>query len=196
MSDGTVRAFLAIPPDAAWTERARPLVAALRRDLPDASWTRPESWHVTLRFLGAISPETVARIEAAAGEAAAALGPARLVARGAAVLPRRGPARVAGIALEGEGSLGDLAAAAESCARRAGIAPEAKPFRPHVTLARIRRPWPPEALARFRVAADRWELPIWPVRSFALYRSELRPEGATHAAIARWEIPAREGTLA
>ena len=196
MSDAAVRAFLAVPPDAAWSESARRLVAELRRDLPEASWTRPETWHVTLRFLGDVPPEALASISRSIAESTARLGPARLVARGAALLPPRGAARVVGIALEGEGSIGDLAAAAEACARRAGLAAETRPFHPHVTFARIRRPWPREAVARFREAADSWELPAWPVRSFALYRSELRPEGALHTAIARWELPAREGAIA
>lgn len=196
MSEPAVRAFLAIPPDAGWSETARRLLAELRRDLPDASWTRPETWHVTLRFLGDISPETLARISRWIGESAARLGPASLVARGAALLPPRGPARVAGIAFEGDGASGDLAAASEACARRAGLAAETRPFHPHVTFARIRRPWPREAVARFREAANAWELPVWPVRSFALYRSELHPRGAIHTEITRWELPAREGAIA
>lgn len=193
MSDAAVRAFLAVPPDAGWSESARRLLAGLRRDLPEASWTRPETWHVTLRFLGDVSPEALERISRSMAESAAGLGPASLIARGAAFSPPRGPARVAGIALEGKG---DLAAAAETCARRAGLGAETRPFHPHVTFARIRRPWPLEAVARFREAADSWKLPAWPVRSFALYRSELRPEGAIHTAIARWELPARQGAIA
>ena len=196
MSDAAVRAFLAVPPDGGWSESARHLLAELRRDLPEASWTRPETWHVTLRFLGDVPPETLAGISQSVAESAAGLGPASLVARGPAVFPPRGPARVVGISLEGEGSIEDLAAVAETCARRAGLAAEPRPFHPHVTFARIRRPWPREAVARFREAADSWKLPAWPVRSFALYRSELRPEGAIHTAIARWELPAREGVIA
>ena len=193
---GPVRAFLAIPPDGAWSEPAGRLLAGLRGSLPDASWTRPETWHVTVRFLGDVGPDALELFEEALGGVAAGLGPARLVRRGAAVFPSRGPARVVGVGLDGEGSLPELAAAAEACARRAGLPPENRPFHPHVTFARLRRPWPREAVARFRAAVDSWELPVWPARGFALYRSELRPEGAVHTAIARWELPAREGAFA
>jgi 2'-5' RNA ligase len=194
--EGVLRTFLAIPPDGAWSEAARRLLEDLRRSLPDASWTRPETWHVTLRFLGDVPPPALARFEAAFAEAAAGLGAARLVHRGAAFFPRRGPARVAGVALEGEGSLPEIAAAAESCARGAGQAPEERPFRPHVTFARLRRPWPRAAVERFRGAVDSWTPPIWPVRDVVLYRSELRSEGAVHTAMARWELPAAQGAIA
>ncbi len=42
-----IRAFLAIPTDGLWVESARDLVARLKESLPRASWTNPESWHLT-----------------------------------------------------------------------------------------------------------------------------------------------------
>ena len=55
-----MRAFLALPPDPAWTESARGLVAGLQPRLPPASWTRPEAWHLTLKFLGEIPADAAA----------------------------------------------------------------------------------------------------------------------------------------
>jgi 2'-5' RNA ligase len=56
-----VRVFLAVPSDPLWVDSARGLVETLRKDLPRASWTRAESWHVTLLFLGDVDEGFVGR---------------------------------------------------------------------------------------------------------------------------------------
>ena len=190
---GRVRAFLAIPPDAGWSESARALVARIRPALPDASWTRPESWHLTLRFLGEISPGVVSRFASAIAAGLERLGAGMLSTEGAVVFPPRGPARVLGVefAEDGEhGVVAEIARRAEDAARGLDLAPERRPFRPHVTFARLRRPWPGEAVARYRAEADGWEFPVWPVRSCVLYESRLAPEGAIHTPVASWALAA------
>jgi 2'-5' RNA ligase len=200
MSDGQrVRAFLAVPPDPAWSESAKALLSRLRPSLPDASWTRPESWHLTLRFLGEVSRERLAEFASRIGTAAARRAPSRLAPGGPVVFPPRGPARVLGAAFaedSGAAALAALASDAEECARAIRLEPERRPFRPHVTLARIRRPWPPDAVARFRDGLGGWSFPSWPVGACVLYESRLAPEGATHTTLGRWTLPAAEGRTA
>lgn len=193
------RAFFAIPPDAGWVESGRRLLARLRPDLPEASWTRPESWHVTLKFLGDVSRDRLAAFAAAIGEAAARLAAPALATAGAAVFPPRGPARVLAVGFEAEGgseTLSALALAAERTARELGLAPERRAFRPHVTFARLRRPWPGAAIARYRREVGGWAFPAWRVRSCVLYESRLAPDGAQHTAIGHWELSGRGGSQA
>jgi len=194
-----VRAFLAIPPDPGWVESARALTGRLRPELPEASWTRPESWHLTLRFLGELSRDRLASFGSAVGYAAGRLAAAKLVASGPLVFPPRGPARVLSVGFEanaGAEALAARAGAAESAAQAAGLAPERRPFHPHVTLARLRRVWPAEALERFRSTAKAWTFPVWTARSCVLYESRLRPEGAVHSPIAEWGLSAPQGRIA
>ena len=84
-----MRVFLAVPPDPDWIERAHALVERLRRDSPPASWTRPESWHLTLKFLGEVSEETAATFGRAIDPALAAASPGSLASGGALLLPGR-----------------------------------------------------------------------------------------------------------
>ena len=187
----SVRAFLAIPPDPGWAEASGAVVAPLRRELPEAAWTRPESWHVTLRFLGQVAPGPLEHFAAAIAETAAGSAEWRLIAAGPAVFPSVRRARVLGIALaEKTGALARLAAAAEAQARAIGLEPEERPFRPHVTLARLRRPWPPAAVERFRAAVADARLPGWDAREVVLYASRLGPGGAQHTPLARFELAA------
>jgi 2'-5' RNA ligase len=181
-------------------ERARLFVAL---DLPAparhavAAWARevlgddeslrlvaPEALHVTLAFLGW---RAVAEVEdvvdvtanAVARHAAPVLEPLTL-----AGLPARRP-RVLAIDLADRGArLGELQASVGAALARAGLyAPESRPFRPHLTVARVRR--------NGRAPAGRFpDPPAAPIHAaeVVVYRSDLRPSGALYTALARFGL--------
>ena len=186
-----MRVFLALPRDRMWIESAREFLAGVRAALPDASWTREESWHVTLKFLGEIEPSQAREYAAAVGPHAFETLGGELPGGGAVVFPPRGPARVLGVgfapspALE---SVSALARNAENAARKLGLAAEDRDFHPHVTLARVRRPWPRPDVEKFRVDTARWNFPPWQARSVVLYESRLGRDGATHAPLEEWSF--------
>jgi 2'-5' RNA ligase len=162
----------------------------LRLELPEASWTRPESWHLTLHFLGEISEEEAARFAGDFGPLAAGTPGGDLVASGAVVFPSRGPARVIGVGFETTAftaALESLGAAARRLAP--GTSPkESRRFLPHVTFARLRLPWPRGAVESFCRAAGEWRPPVWRARSCVLFRSRLDPAGAVHTPMATWAL--------
>ena len=101
-------------------------------------WVPADQLHVTVRFIGEVSESQAANI-------ALALGPSlplerfELAFRGLGVFPERGVPRVfwAGIAAGVE----HLAAVESDVTKRldtCGIPPEGRPYRPHVTLARVK----------------------------------------------------------
>lgn len=186
-----VRAFLALPRDRMWVESTRGLVERLRSTLPKASWTKPESWHLTLKFLGDV-PRS--RLETFGEELASACAEAvagEIVADGPVVFPPRGEARVLGLGFSSNEALASVALVAQAADRAAqalGVAPEKREFRPHVTLARLRDRWPAEAIASFRETAGSWTFPPWQARSCVLYESRLEPAGAVHTPLAEWSF--------
>jgi RNA 2',3'-cyclic 3'-phosphodiesterase len=99
-----------------------------------------ESLHVTLVFLGSVDARRVGEVWEAVARAAEAHAPARLEPRAVAALPQRRP-RVLALDMgdEGRAAAGlqeDVAGALVT----AGLSePERRPWRPHVTLARVRR---------------------------------------------------------
>lgn len=181
-----MRAFLAVPADPDWLDATGRLVAHLRASSPRASWTRREAWHLTLKFLGEIPRTTAERIAedfAPIAQAAAAL---RLESAGAVVFPPHGRPRVLGLGFAPSAdveALEALSVAAETVVRRAGLPPEDRQFHPHVTLARLREPWPAPAIDAFRRAAAGSELPPWHARACVLYESRLDPGGAVHTPV-------------
>lgn len=117
----------------------------LHLPLPGARWIKPESYHLTLRFAGDID-------NASAREFAAALADIEcdgfeISLQGVGAFGGGDPSAVwAGVAPSQE--LEALARAHEKAARRAGLPPEKRPFKPHVTLARLKYS-NPEAVARY-----------------------------------------------
>ena len=187
-----MRAFLAVPGDPEWCASARDFGARWRPELPPASWTKPESWHLTLRFLGEIEEEAAARFADLIG-AGPATPDVALPPGGPVVFPPHGKPRVVGVGFRPGPAAEALAAAAESAERAAraiGAAPEERPFRPHVTLARLREPWGRGAVEAFRDAAAAWPFPEWRVHSVVLYASRLLPSGAVHTALREWPAAA------
>jgi 2'-5' RNA ligase len=186
-----IRAFLAIPSDGLWVESARGLLARLEPALPRASWTKPSSWHLTLKFFERMPPELVPEFGAAIGRVAEELMPGEMLADGAVVFPPRGPARVLGVGFAPSPAVEEvsrLAREAESQARALGLPEEKRAFHPHVTLARLRSPWPVEAVETFRREVEAWTFPAWRARACVLYESRLLPEGAVHTPLEQWSF--------
>jgi 2'-5' RNA ligase len=179
---GRIRLFAALelPPEAiAGLEDFRDRAAdpELWRPLP------AESLHVTLAFLGATDPALVEPLGAAL---TAAAGPApRLRPAGALLLPPR-RARVLCAALDDlDRELAQVQArVSEGLAATGAYAPEARPFRPHVTVARLRR-----GLAAPRVVEERPEPVEFHGSALTLFASHPSPAGSRYQALARIPLP-------
>lgn len=153
--------------------------APFRDRIPGARWTRPDGWHVTLKFLGSTWPRLMdavgEAVERAAGEASAF--DSRLTELG--VFPGPGRARVVWAGLEDrQGRLAGLAGRLDDLLEEDFVR-EKRAFTPHLTLARLN---PPRDIREFSP-----ELPGTPVSSgpfrvdrLVLYRSHLSPAGATY----------------
>jgi RNA 2',3'-cyclic 3'-phosphodiesterase len=188
-----MRAFLAVPTDPAWAARVEAGLSRVKPSFPPASWTRPESWHLTLRFFADIAPEGAERFADEIRRAVVHERAGELPAGGSVVFPPHGRARVLGLGFSpspGLDALTALATIVEAAARRVGAAPEDRRYHPHVTLARIRTPWPSGAVERFRREADALAPPAFHVGSVVLFESRLGPTGARHTPLHSFELAA------
>ena len=148
------RLFLALWPDAA--VRAALHEQVLSWGWPDAARRYDEAdWHLTLHFLGNLPPERLSGLRAGL---AVDFEPFELVLdraelwHGIAVLSCEQVAP----------ALQRLHAALAQALRRLGLEPDARPYRPHLTLARS------AVGAQFPLEAPQI---TWPVRGYALVRS-------------------------
>ncbi len=134
-----MRVFVSVfpPPEVqeALTEAARALAADALRLTP------PERVHLTLKFLGEVPPGDIPRVTSALERAARQGGPFDATVSGFGAFPSAGRARIlwAGIGAGAEG-FRVLSRALEALLEPEGFAGEDKPFVPHLTLGRARRP--------------------------------------------------------
>jgi 2'-5' RNA ligase len=165
-------------------------VARLRAEFQSvrASWERAEKLHLTLKFVGEIELPRVADLTAAAGRAAERSAPFRLRIEGAGAFPPQGPPRVLWLGVaDASGGLAALHANLERECEAAGFDRDARAFRPHLTLARLRVPRDARELAD----AHR-DTPFAPqqfsVDELFVMRSELGPGGARHTPVSRHRL--------
>jgi len=107
----------------------------LRAGLTGARWIDPENYHLTLRFIGDVDGPTARDFTAALGEIEAS--PFELEVNGLGSFGGRKPRAIFANLAPSQG-LDALQRANERAARKAGLPPEGRNFKPHVTLARLK----------------------------------------------------------
>ena len=167
-----VRVFCALELPEDVRARVAAHIAQLReatRDELNISWERIEKLHLTLKFLGEIEAARVEALTRAATRAAGAGGKFKLSLQEPGAFPPRGNPRVLWLGLHDDTHrLARLQERLEAECERENFPRETRPFRPHITIARIRVP---NAAAR-HVAALHRETDFAPAYRFRnlLYR--------------------------
>jgi len=138
--------------------------------------------HLTLAFLGGVGAERVPDIEGALGALTLAALPVSIAEP--LFLPEHGKRRIVALRLEDpSGALVRLQGDVSDALRDIEVyEPERRPWLPHVTVARYRRPGPPFSLQNVNIEGV--GLP-----SVILYASVLERGGAVHTPLATFPVP-------
>ncbi len=148
-------------------EMVRMRLDLVRGPLPGARWISPEDMHITLRFAGDVdnrqADELVSFLDGVE------MAPFQIMIREVGAFGGRDP-RVIWAGVEANPELDLLQRAVERACRSAGLAPEPRAFKAHVTLARLRGA-KADVVARF--LGSRGSLAIGPITvdRFALFSS-------------------------
>lgn len=184
-----MRIFLAIElPESIRAELAI-LAERLRQCGMRSGWVKPDRMHLTVRFYGNISTAQVETLIQWITPRYAELSPFSLALQGTGVFPGpRKPSVVwAGLATVPE-PLQNARQIAEAGAQQIGLAPEKRPFRPHLTLARIRNPQFGPPLLSLLKKESHWRTNEFQVSDVALFHSNLKPSGPVYTRIARFTL--------
>jgi 2'-5' RNA ligase len=153
----TRRLFIAVPLPPSAIKVIEATVDAVRREIQDADsvrWVRLEGLHLTLRFLGRTEEATIHPLSALVDKIAASHDPFPVAIHEAGAFPSPARPRVLWLGIgEGDDALSALAHALEPGLDELGWSPEARPFRPHLTLARCDGVRAAPAVARALAAA-------------------------------------------
>jgi len=194
-----MRLFIALDIDNDIRQRIARFLDGVRGFAPDARWVRPESLHVTLKFIGEKPTEKVDEVKraltAVRGETF------DLSFRGFGFFPTSKAARVFWIGIQSGAALAALAGAVDEATASLGIPKEDHPFSAHLTLARggghsgapgWRKADAPNR--NFRLLQEKLaamavpEFGTMTAREFFLYQSELMRGGSRYTKVASFNL--------
>jgi 2'-5' RNA ligase len=186
------RTFLALELPETIKAVLRRRIEGLAHALPDVRFVDVAGLHLTLAFLGELDNAQLAAATEAAEEAASAHAPitlrlARLGTFGSARSPR-----VIWVGLAGEvAQLGALQSTLADALAARGFPREARPFAPHLTLARIKKPLSDDLLAALaRLQGEPAPDAAWQADALSVMKSELLRPAALYTALSRWPLAA------
>lgn len=173
-----MRLFVAVRLPAVALAHAAAAVAAVRDAHPGPRWVPPERWHLTLAFYGSVDDGAVPALTRRLAKALRPVTDLELALDGAGFFRRRA------IWL---GLVGDVPQLMEAARRVEPPDPEKRPFRPHLTVARLR----PETDPAPAVAAlSAYAGPAWRAGAVHLVRSHLGPK-PWYDDVATWPLAPR-----
>lgn len=183
-----MRTFIAIEVSEEVRRGLGRVLEELKKVDADVRWVRPESVHLTLKFLGEIDPGRVTEIQWALREVAGRYRPFSLVASGIGCFPRWESPRVVWVGLEGEvHKIVALQREVEEALVALGFPREDRAFKPHLTLGRVRTPKGRQALVRKMREWEGEKIGEFWVQSLVEFESELSPSGARYTPL--WKEP-------
>jgi 2'-5' RNA ligase len=158
----------------------------LKRSGAEASWTRPEGIHLTLKFLGEVPETRIEEIKNALVHAADATNRFRLKIAGAGAFPNSKNPRVVWLGVSGDiDKLSALQGSVEESMTAMGFDREERAFYPHLTLARIKYLRPRYSWQKAIDGIKDIRLAEFNVDHVSLMKSDMKPSGAVYTEIGR-----------
>jgi 2'-5' RNA ligase len=192
-----MRIFVALDIEESIRTRIERFVEGVRGFAPDVRWVRPESLHVTLKFIGEKPGDAVKQIKHALSRVR--VDPFDVAFRNYGFFPGAKSPRVFWIGIEAGPQLSELAKSIDLETSTVGIPKEVHPYSPHLTLARTGSASPGRGKSdapngRFQqlqaklAAMKPSDFGSMTAREFFLYQSQLSPKGSRYTKIARFSL--------
>jgi 2'-5' RNA ligase len=174
-----IRTFVAFPLPDPWIGYLADITRDLAARVRGVSWVRSENLHLTIRFLGDLGESGAARVGEAVARGAAGLHAPVAVLGPLGGFPSLARPRVVWVGVtRGEEALLAVGRAVNDAIDRAGFERADKPFRPHLTLGRVR-----EGASGLAALAG-LDLPpapaAAPIDRIVVMKSDLHPSGARY----------------
>ena len=188
-----IRSFIAVEVPQHLRAKLEEVQRELKRADADVRWVRPESIHLTLKFLGSISGEELEKLAGVIAPIIPLWAPFEVRLHGLGCFPSSRSPRIVWVGIEqGSAEASSLQKAVENQAAGVGFPPETRPFKPHLTLGRIRSSKGKDSLAQ--AVENRRDVAIgsfW-VNEVYLFKSELKPSGAIYTKLRTFPMGEKE----
>lgn len=178
-----IRTFIAIPLSSILISELKNVIEHLRVFSKGVNWVKPESIHLTLKFLGNLTKDELSKVFEGMEKIFKTPPPTfHLSASGLGAFPSLRRPRVLWIGIAGNGleNVLNLQKLIEAELNQRGFPPEERAFSPHLTLARIKFA---DNLSELMQAFTSYQFPEieFPVENVQVMRSDLRPHGAVYS---------------
>jgi len=184
------RVFCAVELPDAVRARLEDHVRRLRKDVPHAaaSWSRVENIHLTLKFFGNVEVKRIAHISDAADRTVKQFPAFQIAVGETGVFPRPSRPQVLWIGVsDPSGQLTALQEKFEDECAAVGFPKENRAYRPHLTIARLRKPEGARSLAEAHLKM-KFETIDVDVKELVTFRSELSPKGSKYTVISAADL--------
>ncbi|MDI6726412.1 MAG: RNA 2',3'-cyclic phosphodiesterase [Smithellaceae bacterium] len=180
------RVFAAIDPPQEVLQEIEGIQFRLRKLIHGViHWTRPEGIHLTLKFFGNVDMRRIEELGKRLAQYAQETAPLQLQAERIGVFPNLDRPRVIWIGISGDTHpLEKLQRGIEDGFTELGFEKESRPFRPHLTLGRIKTPRGLLGLAEVTEKDALYDAGKFTAGSLNLIKSDLTPTGATYTRLA------------
>ena len=186
-----IRSFVAIELTQETREKLVIIQEQIKQSQAKVRWVNPNGIHLTLKFLGNIHPAQVDEIAETAAREVENEPPLTLRPSGLGAFPIRRKPRVIWIGMEGEVQrLTEIQSRVENALEPLGFVREKRPFRPHLTIGRVKDHRRLQALIDAMTALELPEFDSFDVTEIILYKSDLRPTGAIYTKLHRMSLAA------
>ena len=180
-----LRSFIAVEVPTEIQSAIAHSTASLKNSLPKplVRWVAPQNVHLTLKFLGDVSPTKLEQLAMTLKGEAALLGMFSLSVGGLGAFPTARRARVIWIGLEAPPALEALRRGVEAVAAQQGYDPEKRPFSPHLTIGRVGQNASAADVVRICngiEAAKIGALGTFRVGAVHIFKSDLQPGGSVY----------------
>ena len=157
----------------------------LKSGAPLVKWVKPDNLHLTFRFLGDVKETDLEELFDALADSVSSLPAFSLQIRGIGAFPNwRHPRVVWAGCDEGADDAVALAAAVESACVDLGYEKEKRPFRPHLTLGRVKQPSDAAGLEAIADSFRDKEFGYVDIDAIAVFMSTLRRTGPVYSPMA------------
>ena len=192
----SIRSFIAIDLPGPVRRQLEMLVQELRKSNAQVGWVRIEGVHLTLKFLGNVAPELIEEIKPALAEAASQTPPIHLEPAGCGAFPSIKSPRVIWVGLRGQTTaLTELGRRVEEAMTAFGFKPEDRPFKPHLTLGRVKGRQRLDVLQQILFEHRDFTAEPFDAVEVVLYKSDLRPDGARYAPLSKAPFSGRPALM-
>ena len=156
----------------------------LRGSMPDVRWIKHGNIHLTLKFLGDVSVSRIDAIGKALEDITCQFPPFAVRLAGIGAFPNSRKPRIIWVGMEkGAEELVQMARQIEGSMKRLGFPREKRPFRPHLTVGRIRNLKHPTTMTEALERSEVGELGEFTVQRVSLIKSQLDPAGSIYTTL-------------